>query len=443
MISRDEAKQIVEKIVSYSKADETSVSLAGGVTTHLRFARNNPSTSGSFTNTSLTVRATFGKRSGGVSINQFDEASLQTAVSRAEELAKLSPEDPERMPLLGPQNYAAVNAFSPVTEREAKERVSAGVAACLEDAQRQGVTAAGFVEVSAGFQCLANSKGLFGYHPSTSAHFSQTSRTQDSTGSGWSSTASHRVEDLDFLACAKDATAKALRSRNAKPLDPGMYTTILEPNCVASMVQLMFSSMDKRSAAEGRSYFSSLENNDGVGTELFSPLVSLYSDPADALTPGLPWGNDGLPQTKKAWLQNGELTAFPCDRFWAQKNNLSPIPNPSNFIWSNGTASLDDLIASTERGLLVTSLWYIRGVDPRTLLFTGLTRDGLFLIEKGKIVSPVQNFRWNDSPINLFKGVESISKASRVPPRESKGNQFVVPAIKVKAMNFTSVSDAV
>jgi predicted Zn-dependent protease len=443
MISRDEAKQITEKVVSYSKADETLINLSGGVTTNLRFARNSPSTSGSYTNTSLSIRASFGKRSGGVSINQFDEASLQTAVARAEELAKLSPEDPEKMPVLGPQNYIAVDAFSSITEREAKERISAGVSACLEDAQKQSVTVAGYVEVGAGFQCLANSKGLFAYHPATSAHFSQTSRTQDGTGSGWSSTSSHRLEDLDFLACAKGATATALRSRNAKPLAPGLYTTILAPNCVASMVQLMFGSMDKRSAAEGRSYFSSLENGDGVGTELFPELVSIYSDPTDPLAPGVPWGGDGLPQTKQAWFQKGELTTFPCDRYWAEKNKTTPVPYPSNFIWNNGTSSLDDLIASTERGLLVTSLWYIRGVDARTLLFTGLTRDGLFLIEKGKIVSAVQNFRWNDSPITLFKNVEAISKASRIPPRESKGTQFVVPAIKVKAMNFTSVSDAV
>ena len=443
MISRDEAKQIAEKIFSYTKADETSVSLSGGVTTNLRFSRNTPSTSGSYTNTSLSVRASFGKRSGAVSLNQFDDASLQTAVARAEELAKLSPEDPERMPLLGPQDYATIDAFSPVTEREAKERISAGVSACLEDAQRQSVTAAGFVEVSAGFQCIANAKGLFAYHPSTSAHFSQTARTQDGTGSGWSSTSSHRLEDLDFLACAKDATDKALRSRNAKPLDPGQYTTILTPNCVASMVQLMFSAMDKRSAAEGRSYFSFLEKPDRGGKPPLPALVSIYSDPSDPLAPMAPWGGDGLPHEKRQWLDQGKFTALPCDRYWAEKHQVKPIAYPANFIWSNGTSSLDDLIASTERGLLVTSLWYIRGVDARSLLFTGLTRDGLFLIEKGKLVSPVQNFRWNDSPINLFSGVEAITRAARVPPRESKGNQYVVPAIKVKAMNFTSVSDAV
>jgi predicted Zn-dependent protease len=169
----------------------------------------------------------------------------------------------------------------------------------------------------------------------------------------------------------------------------------------------------------------------------------MYSDPQDPLAPATPWDDDGLPQQRRDWIAGGTLANLYVDRFWAGKQGVEPVPMPSNLIMRGGTSSVDDLVASTKRGLLVTSMWYIRFVDPRSLLFTGLTRDGVFWIEDGKIQYPVQNFRWNESPIHVLKNIEGMTAPVRVPPRPGREVNLVVPGLKVSSFHFTSVSEAV
>jgi predicted Zn-dependent protease len=163
----------------------------------------------------------------------------------------------------------------------------------------------------------------------------------------------------------------------------------------------------------------------------------------DPLVPASPWGEDGLPQGKRTWIDRGVVSNLIYDRFWAQKQGKQPVPGPSNTIMKGGSGTLDDLIASTKRGVLVTSFWYVRSLDPRTMLNTGLTRDGVFWIENGKISHPVNNFRWNDSPIAVLKNVDAMSTAVRVPARGGRSPSTLVPALRVKSFNFASVSDAV
>lgn len=443
MLDQDQAKAITDRVIRLSKADQVTVQLSGGTSSNLRFARNTPSTSGSSDDAELTIASSFGTRTGSVSVNQFDEQTLASAVRRSEEMARMAPEDPEHMPALGPQSYRATDAFSKDTAERGSMAMAEGVALAIAQAREQGMVAAGFAETSAGYSCLANSNGLFGYHRATSAYLSQTARTHDNKGSGWASASSHRIADIDAGRVSRSAIDKARMSAGAKPLAPGDYVTILEPACVANILGTLMFSMDARRADEGRSFFSKPGGGTRVGEALFPETVNIYSDPSDPGAPAAPWGEDGLPQERRMWVDRGVLGSLMTSRYWAQKTGQAPVPRPGNLIMRGGEGSVADLIATTERGVLVTSLWYIRPVDPRTLLFTGLTRDGVFWIEDGKIAHPVQNFRWNDSPISIFGNIEAMSRAERIPPRGSRANNIVVPGLRVKKFHFSSVSDAV
>jgi predicted Zn-dependent protease len=439
-MNREQARALVARIVKLSKADELWISVSGGATTHLRFARNNPTTSGSFTELSISVTSSFGKRSASTTVNQTDDATLERAVRRSEEIARLAPEDPEHMPALESAEYVAVDGFDEETERAGGERIASGAARCIAEAAEAKLVAAGFTDARAGFECLANSKGLFGYHRASGAYVGETVRTADGRGSGWASASSHAVGKLDYGGVSAAARDKAARSVGPKPLEPGKYVTILEPACVANLISNLIYSMDARDADEGRSFFSDPARR---RDRLFPESVTIRSDPTDPRAPARPWGGEGLPQTPRAWIDKGRVASLVRSRFWASKQGEEPVPWPSNTIMSGGSGSVADLVASTERGVLVTSLWYVRSLDPRTLTYTGLTRDGVFWIEDGEIRHPVTNFRWNDSPIAVLKNTVAMSAAVRVPPRPSRSTTTIVPALKVSEFNLASVSDAV
>ncbi len=441
MLDRDEAKQLADRLLAMSKADGVTVDLGGGTDSHLRFARNTPSTSGTSSNVSVSITSRFGKRAGTATVNQLDEASLTGAVRRSEEIARLAPEDPERMEELEPQQHLAIDAWDAATAEGGAGAMAKGVKRCVDGALTASAVAAGFTETSARMSCIANSKGLFGYHRRTSAGVSMTVRTEDATGSGWATDAAHRMSELSYDQVATIAVKKAVASARPRALAPGKYPTILEPACVAEMADSLIFALGARSADEGRSYFSR-DGGNRLGEKLFPTEITIQSDPKDPRVPSSPWGEDGLPQEARMWIDRGKIANLSYGRFWAQKQGKTPVPSPGNVIMAGGSGSLDDLIASTERGVLVTSFWYIRSLDPRTLTLTGLTRDGVFWIENGKIAYPVNNFRWNDGPISVLKNVEAMSAAVRTPARGGSSPR-IVPALRVSSFNFASVSDAV
>ncbi|HTE54903.1 MAG TPA: TldD/PmbA family protein [Kofleriaceae bacterium] len=445
MLTREKAQELVKKVLSRSKADEAEVELTSGTVANLRFARNSPSTSGSKTGPSLTVRSSFGKKSGQATVNQLDDATLDQVVQRSEEMARLAPDDPERMPALGAQKYAEPAAYFESTATQGPARMAQGAAACIDAARAADFVAAGFTRTAAEMEALGTSRGLFGYHRSTSASLSTTVRTADGTGSGFAGRVGRRIEDVDYAGAAKIAVEKAAASRKARPLKPGKYVTILEPSCVASLLQLMMFGMDRRRADEGRSYFAAPKRPGGtrLGEKLFGAEVDLRSDPVDPRCPARPWGDDGVPQAARAWIDHGVLKSLACDRFWATQQKTTPVPRPTNLLMAGGKGSLADLIRSTRKGVLITSFWYIRFLDPQTMTFTGLTRDGVFWIENGEIAHPVNNFRWNDSPISALKKVEAMSSAELTPARGDEDPFSVVPALRVSEFNLASVSDAV
>ena len=436
ILSKEEARQLLGKVLKYSGAGECSVSLNYKQGGNIRYARNSVSTSGEESNMTLAVQSSFGKRSGTATINEFDDASLEKAVRRSEELAKLAPENPEYMGLLGPQTYAESKAFFDSTANIDPEFRAKVAEDSIVPASKKEVTAAGFLEHASGFSALMNSKGLFAYQQDSDLNFTVTMRTNDGQGSGWVSRDFNDAAKLDAAQASEIAIRKALDSRNAKAIEPGKYTVILEPAAAVDLLENMMRNFNARSADEGRSFLSKKGGGNKIGEKIVDERVNIYSDPTDPEIPGQTWANDGLPRKRTDWLQNGLVKTLSYDRFWADKKGTQPIAFPSNLIMTGGTASLEELIKSTEKGILVTRFWYIRTVDPQTLLYTGLTRDGTFYIENGQIKYPVKNFRFNESPVIMLNNLEALGKPQRI-----SGN--LIPPLKIRDFTFTSLSDAV
>ncbi|MBC7921589.1 MAG: TldD/PmbA family protein [Ferruginibacter sp.] len=440
--SQDEAQAILKKVLSYSKADECEANLSGGTGGNIRYARNTVSTSGVQNNRTLVVQSAFGKQLGTATINEFDDASLAKVVARSEELARLAPENPEYVGLLGPQTYLESEGYFPATASITPEMRAEAATKSIGLAKARQLVAAGFWQDNVGFTSMMNSKGLFAYHTQTNVNFSVTVRTETSNGSGYASRGYSDVTKLDPAAASRVAVEKAANSVNAKALEPGKYTVILEPAAAVVLLENLFFNLDARSADEGRSFLSKPGGATKLGQKLVDERVTFYSDPTHPELPTSPWAGDGRPQEKVTWIEKGVVRNLTYSRYWAQKKGVKAIPQPDGILMAGGTASLEDLIRSTPKGILVTRLWYIREVDPQTVLLTGLTRDGTFYIENGRIAFPVKNFRFNESPVIMLNNLEALGRPERVVSGESEVN-YLIPPIKVRDFTFTSLSDAV
>ncbi|RSK42738.1 TldD/PmbA family protein [Hymenobacter perfusus] len=442
ILSQTEAQGILQKVLSFSKADECEATLNGQTGGNVRSARNAISTSGGVDNVSLTVESRFGKRSGVATCNQFDDATLRSCVQRAEEIARLAPESPEYMPLLGPQKYlTSANSFAKATADITPDYRAAQVGASMKLCDEKKLTSAAFLNDAAGFVAKRNSKGLEAYQQTSGLEFSITVRTPDGTGSGYATADYNDASKFDARRLTQIAADKASGSRNAQALEPGKYTVILEPaalvaNSDASLMQALMSALDARNADEGRSFLSKKGGGNRKGEKLFDERVTIYSDPLNPEIADLTFSGDGRPQQKITWIEKGVVKNLYTSRYWAQKAGIPDVPRPGGWIMEGGSQSTADLIKGTAKGILVTRLWYIRPVDPQTLLYTGLTRDGTFYIENGKIKFPVKNFRFNESPIIMLNNLEAIGKPVRV-------NGNLVPPLKIRDFTFTSLSDAV
>ena len=410
ILNREEAQAILNKILKFSKAEFCSVSLGGSHQGNIRYARNTVSTSGMESNISLGITSAFGRKSGVATTNELDDESLARAVRRSEEIAQLSPENPEYLPPLGPQEYQDSKEYFENTASITPEWRAEQTKKCIEHVKKKGLIAAGFIEDGQYFSSLANSAGLFAYRQSTNIDFSLTVRTEDGTGSGWVTRDFNNVKNFDISEATEIAVEKAAASANAKAIEPGKYTVILEPSAAGSLIQNMFFNMSARSADEGRSFLAKEGGGTKLGEKIVDERVTIYSDPLDPRVPASTWSGNGLPNPKRVWIENGVVKNLFYNRYWAQKQGVAPVPFPSNGIMEGTDTSLQELISSTERGILVTRLWYIRTVDPQTLLYTGLTRDGTFYIENGRIKYPIKNMRFNESPVIMLNNLEAMGK---------------------------------
>ena len=442
VLSRDEAQSLVERTVKLSKADAVRVSVNSSRETNLRFADNQLSTSGVTTNTTLRVQSVFGKRKASVVTNDRSDEGLRRAVQQSEALARLAPEDPEYLGELAGQQYGAIEAWSDRTaELTADDRAKGALTALAPARAGKELTVAGFIICNASANAIGTNAGLFAYHRGTTANYTLTARTNDGTGSGWVGAEDTDWAKIDFQSVADRAIEKARRSRSPVAIEPGRYTVIFEPEATANLVGLMGNAFQARAADEGRSAFAK-PGGTRLGEKIVDERVTLYSDPADPLILASPFDGEGLPLSRQTWVKNGVLNQLAYNRFWANKQGKTPTGGTAGLRMADGTDTLESLIAGTTRGILVTRLWYLRPLDARTLMYTGLTRDGTFLIENGKIARSIKNFRFNDSPLFMLNNLEGIGKAVRTAGGEG-GPGVAMPPVKVRDFNFTSLSDAV
>ncbi len=443
MLTREQAQGILEKAVKWSKADAIDVQINTYAQGNIRFADNQVSTAGSTTDAQLAIQSAFGPKHAVVSTNDLSDDAIRRAVEQSERLAKLSPDDPEAMPQLGAQPYTETgNYFDSTAALTADDRARASLIALRMAREAGDVKAAGYLVSTAGALAIGNSTGMFAYNRSTNANYTLTVRTADGTGSGWAAADHPDWRQLDARRVAERAVEKARLSRNPVAIEPGRYSVILEPQAVGDLVQLITNYADARSADEGRSPFVKVGGGNKVGEKIVDERVTIFSDPADLQLLGRPWDLEGTPLGRQVWVDNGILTQLQYSRFWAQKQGKTPTGGPTTLKMEGGTQSIDELVKGTARGILVTRLWYLREVDPRTILYTGLTRDGTFLVEDGKITKSLRNFRFNESPLFLLNNIEALGRAERLAGTEQGGN-VVMPAIKARDFNFTSLSEAV
>jgi predicted Zn-dependent protease len=451
ILTRDQARALSTRALSLATAEQTRVTIGSGWSGNTRFAASEITTAGGVTDTTITITSTIGRRRASASTNVLDDASLKRTVELSERLARLSPDDPELMPELGAQQHASVSAFVERTADLSPEARAHAAQTVIdaEQARTNGLAIAGYIEANAGATAVATNAGLFAYHSSTDVSMSTTARTTDGTGSGYAVAGSRDWADVDPAALGRRAAGKALASRNPQAIEPGMYTVVLEPQAVADVLPLLFGSFNARSTDEGRSAFSKAGGTK-LGEKIADERVTVYSDPTDADLLMQPFDAEGLPLRRIPWIENGVLKNLSYSRFWADKKGVQPTGGggggggggfggglPGGLKMVGGTKSVDELVAGTQRGILVTRFWYIRFLDQRTVMVTGLTRDGTFLIEKGKITRPLKNFRWNESPLFMLNKIDELGRAERTEAGR------VLPSLRVRDWNFTSLSDAV
>ena len=443
VMTREQAQALIERTIKRSKAESIQVNVGGGYTANIRFADNRISTAGGVATATLNIQSSFGPKHAVVSTNDFSDAGLDRAVRQSEALAKLAPDDPEAMPPLGAQQYEKVNTYFDATGNLGPDGRAAAARVAIDACKAAGdLKAAGYIVTGIGASAIGNSKGLFAYQSGTSSNYTLTVRTADGTGSGWAGADHPDWSQLDVKAVAQRAIDKARLSKNPSAVEPGRYTVILEPQAVGDLVQLLAFALDARSADEGRSPFSKQGGGTKIGEKVVDERVTLFSDPADPQLLTNTFDGQGLPSHRVAWIENGTLKRLTYSRFWAQKKNQQPDAGTNAVKLAGGTQTIDDLIKGTPRGILVTRLWYLRPVDPRTVLYTGLTRDGTFLIENGKVTRAVKNMRFNESPLFMLNNLEGLGRAERVAGTEA-GGDVVMPTLKVRDFIFTSLSDAV
>lgn len=438
--SKDEALSLLENVIRKSLAEEVFVSLNTGEESLSRFSENQISQNISKTRFNLSITSYFGTRSASAATTELDEDAIAQTILRSEELARIAPEDPEWMPLLPPQAYdRRTPAFDRETATIAPLQRGERVQRVCEAATKAGVGGSGTLSTEASLSAIASSSGLYACNQSTSADFSFTARVEG--GSSWSRRTGWAIAELPIAELTAKAIDRAFSSRHPREISPGTYPVIFDSAAFADLLPWVMWNLDARAADEGRSFVSRTSETgqpagNRIGEIMFSPLVQVQRDPAHPL---LQWGtffSDGMRNSYLEIIKNGTLQNLSYSRYWAAQKNQEARGSFYPIVMTGSEKSLTDLIAQTERGILVSRAWYVRSINPKTLEVTGMTRDGTFWIEDGRIAYPIKNLRFNQSLPDLLRDVDAISLVERYGDR-------VVPSVRVKAFNFSSVTDSV
>jgi predicted Zn-dependent protease len=466
MYTRDQAKEIVDKVLNMATADAVEVNLTGGERSGTRWANSSITTNLVQYDRQLSVTVRLGQKSGSADTRDFSDAGLKTMVDEALSETRQARDNPGLPELLGPQEYIPVDAALPDLVNFGPGERARMVRDSIDLAEKKGVLGAGYIPKIDQTTCNANSKGLFAYYRVAEAGFVLTCRMADGSGSGWAGTTGIKdLKMIDAKALTEVAADKALKSRKARAIEPGRYTVILEPRANARFLSLMtglFSTVGggggrggEAPAPEGATGAAGGRGGGGgggagglntagrfmadkkIGDKIFSDLFTLKSDVGNPILRQTPIMNDNRPAKAVTWVENGILRA--------SGPNQGATPNMS-LSQEGSNLSIDEMVKQTRRGLLVTFFWYIRGVpsDDQPLLNTGMTRDGLFLIENGEIVGPVQNFRWNMSPIVGYNNLTLVGKPVPMHTGESYDGlgTALVPPVRIEEFYMTSVSPA-
>ena len=440
--SASELKKTINAVARLGKisgADETEVHLDETIEALTRFANNAIHQNVAEHGITVSVRTVVDGRTARATTNRLDQDSLRTAVESSLQLAHSQPRNRNLLPMPGKQHYLPVQRFSSETAALSAEARARAVKQASDLAIRKGQVAAGIFSSGQSQMALGNSRGLFVTHRQTHAEFSIT--IQNDPAASWAKSNSGDVRKIDPQALAKRASEKASMAKDAKELPPGKYTVILEPAAVLDLVGFLFYDFAATALEDQRSCL-----NKRMGKQLFGKNISIVDDVYHPFQLGAPFDGEGMPRQRVSLVEKGVPKNLVYSRASAKKARKKPtghgfgLPNeygeaPMNLVFGGGNSSVDKMVASTERGLLVTRVWYIREVDPYEKVMTGMTRDGLFLVENGKVTTAVRNFRFNQSLIDLLQNVQELGPSVRTTAEEAF--EMVVPAMKVTGFHLT------
>jgi PmbA protein len=440
--SARDLEAIADRLLKLSEADETEVEIEAANDALTRFANNTIHQNVAEQTLSISVRAVVDSRTARATTNKTDEDSLRRVVEWAARLAKNQPKNPDLLPMLGPRKFAKVARHFDVTAAATPQDRARAVARVCKMAEKAKQTAAGIFSSGSTISMMANSRGLFARYDETDAEFSIT--VLEESSSGWAKSNSPDIREIRPDELAASASRKAADSRKPGEAPPGRYTAILSPSAVLDLVGFLFydfagtSVLDKRSCLVGR-----------MGKKIFGENITIWDDVCHPLQLGEPYDGEGVPRQKVLLVDRGVPKNLVYARSTAKKMKAEPtghgfsLPNeygeaPMNLVFQGGDKSEEDMIRSTERGVLVTRLWYIREVDPYEKVLTGMTRDGTFRIENGRVTGGIRNFRFNQSIIEMLANVEMLGPAVRAAGEESF--EMVVPSMKIRDFHFSEVT---
>lgn len=439
-ITPAEAETLIEFAIAQSEADGIFVSLSASETALSRFSENQIGQNVRKKTFSLRVTSYFGKRSASASTTEFNEEAIAQTVKRAEELASIAPEDPEWVELLPQQTYSdRVPAFDEATATISPLQKGEIIQQVCSLSKEAGVNGSGTLSFQVSLNAIGNSAGLRCGDRTTEADFSFTARVNN--GSSWNRCTAYSIEQLPIIEMTEQVIERAIASQNPRAIEPRDYTVVFEPSAFASLLPWVVWNMDARAADEGRSFMS--RNDDSgkpignkVGERLFSPMVQIQRNSAHPLLQGERFFSNGLSNEKLDIIKDGIPQTLSYSRYWAKEQGKKPTGAIYPIVMTGSDNTVADLIASTERGILVTRAWYVRYVNPRTLEVTGMTRDGTFLIENGKISHPIKNLRFNQCLPEMLNNVVALTQ-----PKRCGGS--VIPGAKVENFHFSSITDSI
>ncbi len=432
MLSQDEARRVGEQVLKLTEADDAVVNV-GHTREALTRIANNAIVLNVFTERrEVSVTVAFGNRKGMAACDSVEPDDLRDTVKRAEALARVAPEDPEYLPSLGPQSYLPVEAhFESTANLDAEGRAKLAVQ-LIAPAKAADLRLAGTVETSESTEAVITKNGCFAYHPRTDAQIGCTVTAPDS--SGWARDVTVDVARIDPTALANAAVEQARKAAHPKPLEPGKYTVVLMPPATGALAAYLLWMAEARTTQEGLTYLS-----DRLGQKLAGDQITLFTDPTDPRLPSRPFNYEGVPCDKVTWVNKGVFDQLWWDRWTAHKSGVAPVPNPQVPIMMGTDKTANDLIATVERGVLVTHWWYVRTVKADQTLVTGMTRDGTFLIEDGQVKHGVNNMRFNDSCLGMLQRTTAVGKPGSCSDVELMPSLF--PPIVVEDWNFVSTTD--